>query len=52
MGVGKLTHRNRRYKVLLTDDPQSSTPQYPVGTGAGLKPKIKNRAGSLNYMPR
>ena len=50
-GVGKRTHRNRRCKVLPTDDPGSSAPQSPAGTGARLGPRIGNWDDKLNNTP-
>ena len=47
-GVGKWTHRNLRSEVLLTDDPLSSFPQSPAGTGSGLGSEIGNRDDKLN----
>ena len=46
--VGKLTHRNRRGEVILTDNPRSSASQSPTGMVAGLGSGIRNRAGRLN----
>ena len=51
-GVGKRMHCYRRYEVLLTDDPRSSPPQSPTGTGTGLGSVIGDWAIRLNCTPR
>ena len=49
--VGKRSNCNCRCKVLLTNDPRSSAPHYPVGKGSGLGSGIGNRVGRLNCLP-
>ena len=44
-GVGKWSNCNCRCEVLFTNDPQSSAPQYPKGTRAGLGSGTRNRVG-------
>ena len=51
MGVGKLRHRNRRCKVLLTYDLRCSSHQSSVGTVAGLRSGIRDWASRLNCTP-
>ena len=48
-GVGKRSNRNCGREVGLMNDPQSSTPQSPVGKGARMGSGIRNRVGRLRY---
>ena len=50
-GMGKRKNRNHCCKVLFKNDPRSSAPQSPSGTGAGLGSGIWNRVGRLNFTP-
>ena len=50
-GVGKRMHHNRGCEVLLTDYPQSLSPQPPAGTGSGLGPVIGDWDSRLNCTP-
>ena len=50
-GVVKRSNRNRGREVLLTNDPQKSTPQAPVGNGSELGSGIGNQVGRLNCPP-
>ena len=46
--VGKRSNFYRGHKVLLAYDSRISTPQSPVGKGAGLGSRIRNKVGGLN----
>ena len=46
--LDKRPNHNCCYEILLTYDPQISTPQSPAGQGAGLGYGIRNRVGTLN----
>ena len=50
-GVGKQSNQNCGHEVLLTNDPQRSTTQSPVGKVAILRLGIRNQVGRLNILP-
>ena len=50
-GVDKRLNLNCGYKILLTYDPRSSTPQSPEGQWARLGSGIENQVDRLNRTP-
>ena len=50
-GVGKVLNKNCRCEFLLMNDPRSSAPQSPAGTGVRLGSGIGNQVSRLNCTP-
>ena len=47
-GLDKWSNRNCGYKIVITYDPRSLTPQSLARQGSGMRPGIGNRVGKSN----